>query len=144
MARNYVTLGRVRGEGAWEMIFCPASGYEIQAPECKQWRAARKHPRYDEMVFAELSQGGIVQKMRLEPDLDAPAEPDQEVNPAAGAPPSDLPPPPAVPPAEDGGEPAASEEPEDTAGDPHEDFATGANPAGTRKGKPATGRRKVN
>ncbi len=142
MARNYVTLGRVRGEGAWEMIFCPASGYEVQAPEFKAWRAARKHPRYDEMVFAELSHGGIVQRIRLDPDPDAPHVPDQEVDPVTAAPPSDLPPPPApeapVTPAAE----VTPEVPEDTAGDAHEDFATAAT-SSPRAGKAATGRRKA-
>lgn len=123
------------------MIFCPASGYEIQAPEFKQWKATRKHPRYNEMIFAELSPGGAVQKIRLDPDTDAPPVPDVEVSPDA---PPVLPPEvPAAPEAD--ADPAPDAPPEDTAGDAHEDFATGPEPAAPpRAGKPASGRRRSN
>jgi len=62
------------------MLRCPASGYEIQAPEFKQARAARKHPRYDLMIFADLSGGIPAQQIRLEPDPDAPEMPGLELS----------------------------------------------------------------
>lgn len=63
------------------MLFGPETGYDVQAPEFKSWRGARKHPRYDSMIFAELSNGGIVQQIRLDPAPEIVAMPGMPIDP---------------------------------------------------------------
>lgn len=142
MARAYVTLGKVRGEDAWEMVFGPETGYEIQRPEFKAAKATGTHPRYELLEIWE--RGGACESVRLrESDgvkesasAPPPSDPAGSETPSLGdspADPEEVPVDPPTSPETPAPSAQTPEDPEEVSDDPAEEFAAGK--TGKKRGR---------
>lgn len=72
--RKFITIARVRGEDAWEMVFGPETPYQDQRAEFKEAKNFGVHPRYELMQIVEVANNGDLVRLNP-PPVPAPAPP---------------------------------------------------------------------
>ncbi len=72
--RKFITIARVRGEDAWEMLFGPETPYQEQRATFKEAKSSGIHPRWDLVQIVEVANHGDIARMSA-PPVPAPAPP---------------------------------------------------------------------
>lgn len=76
--RKFITIARVRGEEAWEMLFGPETPYQEQRATFKEAKSAGVHPRWGLVQIVEVANHGDIARMSAPPvPAPAPASPVQ-------------------------------------------------------------------
>jgi hypothetical protein len=72
--RKFITIARVRGEDAWEMLFGPETPYQDQRAAFKEAKSSGVHPRWDLVQIVEVANHGDIARMSA-PQVPTPQPP---------------------------------------------------------------------